>query len=204
MESKTKFLGHPVHQIVVAFPMGLLCTASLFDAVYVVKGEVMWSTVAFFMIGAGVVGGVIAAIFGLIDYLAIPVRTRAKRIARLHGLTSVTVVILFTASWWLRAAPLLRPPPIALLCSFGGAALLGLAGWLGGELLNRLGVGIDDGAHLDARNSLSGPAPRSVAATSPITAPTTLATTLPTTLATTLATTAADVPRRKTSRSAHQ
>jgi uncharacterized membrane protein len=157
MESQTKILGHPVHQILVAFPMGLLCTAALFDAVSVLTGDVMWSAVAFFMIGAGVVGGMLAAIFGLIDYVAIPAHTRAKRIASLHGSSSVMVIILFTLSWWLRAAPLLRPPPIALVCSFGGLALLGLAGWLGGELLNRLGVGIDDGAHLDARNSLTGP-----------------------------------------------
>ncbi len=158
MESKVKLLGHPAHQIVVAFPMGLLATAALFDAVYVARGDAMWSGVAFFMIGAGVVGGVIAAIFGLIDYIAIPSGTRAKRVARFHGLTSLTVIILFAVSWQLRAAPSLVPPPIALLFSFSGAALLGLAGWLGGELLNRMGVGVDDGAHLDARNSLSGPA----------------------------------------------
>lgn len=159
MESKTKLLGHPAHQIVVSFPMGLLCTAALFDAVYVVHGGQTWALVAFYMIGAGVVGGVIAAVFGLIDYLAIPSGTRAKRIGGFHGLTSVTVVVCFAVSWLLRLGTSMAPAPLALLLSFSGAAFLGLAGWLGGELLNRMGVGIDDGANLNAPSSLAGPAP---------------------------------------------
>jgi uncharacterized membrane protein len=158
VESKTKLLGHPAHQIVVAFPMGLLATAALFDAVYVVHGGETWALVAFYMIGAGVVGGVIAAIFGVIDYVAIPSGTRAKRIGGLHGLSSATVVTFFLVSWLLRLGGPPSPEPLALLFSFGGVAFLGLAGWLGGELLNRMGVGIDDGAHLNAPSSLNGPA----------------------------------------------
>jgi uncharacterized membrane protein len=158
VESKAKLLGHPAHQIVVAFPIGLLGTAALFDAVYVVHGGAMWAQVSFYMIGAGIVGGLIAAVFGLVDYLAIPGGTRAKRVGAFHGLSSLTVVVLFTISWLLRMGPTVLPEPIALLFSFGGVAFLGLAGWLGGELLNRMGVGIDDGANLNAQNSLSGPA----------------------------------------------
>lgn len=158
MESKTKLLGHPAHQIVVAFPIGLLATAALFDAVYVVRGNPTWPTVAFYMIGAGVAAGLLAAIFGLIDYLAIPSGTRAKRVGALHGLSSLTVVVSFAASWLLRFHAPQSPEPLALLFSFGGVAFLGLAGWLGGELLNRMGVGIDDGANLNAPSSLAGPA----------------------------------------------
>lgn len=157
MESRAKLLGHPAHQIVVAFPIGLLGTAALFDAVYVVHGGAAWATVAFYMIGAGVIGGLLAAVFGLIDYVAIPSGTRAKRVGAYHGLCSATVVALFAVSWGLRSGGSLLPAPVALLFSFSGAALLGLAGWLGGELLNRMGVGIDDGAHLNAQSSLSGP-----------------------------------------------
>jgi uncharacterized membrane protein len=157
VESKTKLLGHPAHQIVVAFPMGLLSTAALFDAVYVARGGATIAIVAFYMIGAGVAGGLIAALFGLIDYVAIPAGTRAKRIGAFHGISSVTLVAMFAVSWLLRAESPASPPPAAMLFSFGGAAFLGLAGWLGGELLNRMGVGIDDGANLNAPSSLSGP-----------------------------------------------
>lgn len=157
MESKAKLLGHPLHQIAVSLPMGLLPTTALFDAVYVVHGGTAMALVAFYVIRVGVVGGIIAAVFGLIDYLAIPQGTRARRIGRLHGLCSMTLVSCFLVSWLLRRADPAAPEPLALLFSFGGAAFLGLAGWLGGELLNRMGVGIDDGANLDAPCSLDGP-----------------------------------------------
>ena len=167
MESKTKLLGHPAHQIVVAFPLGLLGTAALFDAIYVVRGNGMWPVVAYYMIGAGVASGLVAAVFGLIDYLSIPSETRAKRIGALHGLSSLTVVVSFAVSWLIRAGAPQSPAPLALLFSFGGVAFLGLAGWLGGELLNRMGVGIDDGANLNAPSSLAGPAVPGAGPTNP-------------------------------------
>lgn len=171
MESRVKLLGHPVHQILVAFPLGLLVTAAIFDAASIVAGNPVWSQVAFYMIGAGVTGGLLAAVFGLIDYLAIPAGTRARRVGALHGISSATTVLSFAVSWLLRTADPASPRPVALLFSFGGAALLGLAGWLGGELLNRMGVGIDDGAHLDAGSSLKGRVPSGSALAHPDAAP---------------------------------
>lgn len=156
MESRVKLLGHPVHQILVAFPLGLLVTAAIFDAGNIVAGNSVWSVVAYYMIGAGVTGGLIAGVFGLVDYLAIPAGTRARRVGALHGISSTSTVLSFAVSWFLRKADPGSPQPVALLFSFGGVAFLGLAGWLGGELLNRMGVGIDDGAHLDAGSSLKG------------------------------------------------
>jgi len=70
----------------------------------------------------------------------------------------IPIVAFFAVSWLLRLRIPTRPDSLALLFSFGGAAVLGLAGWLGAELVNRMGVGIDDGAHLNAPSSLSGPA----------------------------------------------
>src|SRR5687767_4247263 len=119
------------------------------------------ATVAFWMIAAGIVGGLFAAPFGLIDYLAIPQGTRAKSVGLVHGLGNVVVLLLFAASAWLRygaagvAAPY-SPGTLALVLSFAGFALAGLTGWLGGELVDRHAVGVDDGAHLDSPHSLSG------------------------------------------------
>lgn len=161
MESRAKILGHPAHQILVPFPFGLLATAVVFDIIHLVWGNTTMATVAFWMIVAGIVGGVIAAPFGLIDYLAIPQGTRAKSVGLTHGLGNVVVLLLFAASCWLRygnanAAVAYAPTVLALVLSFVGFALAGLTGWLGGELVDRLGVGVDDGAHLDAPNSLTG------------------------------------------------
>ena len=161
MESKAKALGHPIHQMLIPFPFGLLATAVIFDVVYLVWGNPTMATVAYWMIAAGVIGGFAAAPFGLIDWVAIPQGTRAKSVGLLHGVGNVFVLILFIGSWWLRhgaasAPQAYAPDTVALVLSFAGFALAGLTGWLGGELVDRLSVGVDDGAHLDAPSSLSG------------------------------------------------
>jgi uncharacterized membrane protein len=107
------------------------------------------------MIAAGVISGLIAAVFGAIDYFAIPRGTRAKRIGTMHGLGNVVVVVLFAASWLLRRDNPADPGMLAIALSAAGAVLGGVTGWLGGELVDRLGVGVDDGANLDAPSSLT-------------------------------------------------
>ncbi len=156
MESRAKALGHPIHQMLIPFPFGLLATAVIFDIIYLVWGNPTMATVAYWMIIAGIIGGLVAAPFGLIDYLAIPQGTRARSVGLLHGVGNVVVLLLFAASWWLRRDAPERPETFALVLSFAGFALAGATGWLGGELVDRLGVGVDDGAHLDAPNSLTG------------------------------------------------
>jgi uncharacterized membrane protein len=66
MESRAKFLGHPVHQILIVFPLGPLATAVIFDVVYLSGGASIMATVAYWMIAAGIVGGLAAAPFGWI------------------------------------------------------------------------------------------------------------------------------------------
>ncbi|SRR5581483_1521062 len=136
MESRAKLFGHPIHQMLIVFPLGLLATAVIFDAISFFSGVVRWTEAAFYMIGAGVVSGLIAAIFGAIDYFAIPDRTRAKRIGWLHGVGNVVVVLFFAASWWLRWNSPADPGTFAYLCSYLGAVLALFTGWLGGELVD--------------------------------------------------------------------
>jgi uncharacterized membrane protein len=165
MESKAKALGHPIHQMLIPFPFGLLSTAVIFDIIYLLWGNSTMVTVSYWMIIAGIIGALVAAPFGLIDWLAIPKDTRAKSVGLIHGLGNVVVLLLFVGSWYLRyTAPGIvpyMPSTLALLLSFVGFALAGVTGWLGGELVDRLSVGVDDGANLNAPSSLSGPAKRS-------------------------------------------
>ena len=167
MESKAKALGHPIHQMLIPFPFGLLATAVIFDIVYLIWGNPTMVTVSYWMIIAGIIGAIIAAPFGLIDWLAIPRNTRAKTVGMIHGLGNVLVLLLFLASWYLRYSEVgpiaYRPSTAALVLSFVGFALAGVTGWLGGELVDRLSVGVDDGANLDAPSSLTGPATRKAA-----------------------------------------
>lgn len=103
------------------------------------------------MIAAGVIGGLLATVFGLVDWFAIPDNTRAKRIGLYHGGLNVVVVLLFIASWFLRRSNDGIPAAAALVLSFLAVALALVAGWLGGELVDPLGMGVDSGANLNAR-----------------------------------------------------
>jgi uncharacterized membrane protein len=156
MESRVKLFGHSVHQQLIVFPLGLLATAVIFDLLTWATGVYRWRAAAYPMIGAGVLTGALAAIFGLMDWTRVPRRTRARRIGALHGLGNAVVLILFGASFVLRSDNPTEPPAPAQLCSYCGGALALLTGWLGGELVSRLGVGVDDQAGLNAPNSLIG------------------------------------------------
>lgn len=155
MESRAKLAGHPAHPILIVFPLGLLTTAVVFDIAFLVSDAGLWALMSFYLIAGGVLGGLAAAVPGWIDWFAIPRATRAKRIGLVHGVGNVAVLGLFILSWVLRRATPAAPPTEAVVAALVGVVLAGVTGWLGGELVNRLGVGVDDGAHLDAPSSLS-------------------------------------------------
>jgi uncharacterized membrane protein len=156
MNSKAKILGHPVHPMLVVFPLGLFATSLVFDLIRAAGGADTFGVAAFYMIAAGIVGGLAAAVFGLVDWLAIPHGTRAKTIGAVHGLANVVIVGLYIASWGIRYGDPARSDGTAIVLSAIAVLLALVSGWLGGELVDRLGVGVDDGAHLDAPSSLSG------------------------------------------------
>jgi uncharacterized membrane protein len=156
MESKAKILGHAIHPMLIVFPLGLLIAAVIFDALSFVTDNNLLARVAFWNIAAGIVGGLIAAVFGLWDWLAIPSDTRAKSVGLWHGAGNVVVLILFAIAWLLRWETPARPDTLTFILELLGLVIGGVTSWLGGELVERLGVGVDSGAHLNSPNSLSG------------------------------------------------
>ena len=155
MESRAKLFGHPIHQMLIVFPLGLLAMGLIFDIIHLASGNGYWSEIAYWMITAGVISGLVAAPFGFIDWLAIPAGTRAKRIGALHGGGNLVVVVLYAASWLMRRGAPQEPMMIAYALSFAGGILALFTGWLGGELVDRLSIGVDPGAHVNAPSSLS-------------------------------------------------
>src|SRR5574341_1643496 len=100
MKSRVKLFGHPIHPMVIVVPLGSFISAVILDAVYfVASANPTLGLVAFWNIGIGIVGGLVAAVFGLIDWLAIPSRTRAKRIGLMHAGTNVAMILVFTVAW---------------------------------------------------------------------------------------------------------
>lgn len=90
------------------------------------------------------------------QFLPLGSGTRAKAIGLRHGLGNVVVVLLFTASWFMRKPLPSQPSMGALTLSFIALALALVTGWLGGELVDRLGVGVDHGAHLNSPKFIVG------------------------------------------------
>jgi uncharacterized membrane protein len=156
MESRLKLLGHPVHPMLIVFPLGLLATAVVFDILYIVTGNRDLATFSFWAMVAGIIGGLLAAVFGLLDWMAIPKDTRARRIGAIHGVGNVVVVGLFALSLVTRwNAPAYLPDILPLVFALLGAGLALFTAWLGGELVYRLRVAVDDDANLNASNSIS-------------------------------------------------
>jgi len=141
--------------MLIVFPLGLLGGSIIFDIAYLVTRAGHWAEMAFWMIAAGIVSGLVAAVFGLVDWLAIPSGTRAKAIGLWHAVGNVVVLALFAAGWVLRRPAVQSPNTLSIVLSFLGVGLALVTGWLGGELVDRLGIGVDEGAHADAPSSLS-------------------------------------------------
>jgi uncharacterized membrane protein len=159
MRSRARAMGHSIHPILIVFPLGLFSTAVIFDIIHLINGNPGFPLAAGYAIAVGVIGGLVAAVFGLIDWLAVPVGTRAKRVGLLHGIGFVVVVMLFALSWLLRAnngagGTPWQPDAGALVLSFAGVVVAGVSGWLGGELVERLGIGVHENASPDAPSSL--------------------------------------------------
>ncbi len=153
MRSHARLLGHSIHQMLIVFPLGLLGTAVVFDLINLATRTEAFNVVAYWMIAAGVVGGLLAAPFGFVDWLHVPGGTRAKRVGALHGLGNVVVILLFAGSWLLRR-PEAEVPPLALALALAGVGLSLVTAWLGGELVSRLGVSVYENAGLDTPSSL--------------------------------------------------
>jgi uncharacterized membrane protein len=156
MESHAKLFGHPIHPMLIVVPLGLFIGAVIFDAIYLWRGISTLASVGFWNIAAGVAGGLLAAVFGLIDWLAIPAGTRAKRIGLWHACSNVLAILVFAAVLWMRNGAQTRATTLGLFTIEVIALLIGaVGGWLGGELVDRLGVGVDRNANLNASSSLA-------------------------------------------------
>jgi uncharacterized membrane protein len=131
---------HPIHPILVAIPIGL-CTFSFFADIIRLAGLAgpAWFDVAKYAIAGGIVGALIAAIPGFIDYLSIS-DARVRDIAFAHSVTALFVVALYGLSLWMRWSGDAGLLPVTI--SGVGLVLLGLVGWLGGEMVFVHGMGM--------------------------------------------------------------
>jgi uncharacterized membrane protein len=131
----------------------LLATSVAFDLLWY-AGRDAFAATAGHLMAAGVITGPIAAQFGWIDWAGLPLGTRARRLGLLHGLGNMAGVALFAVSLLLRLEGWAWDPE-PLVLSLAGAGIAVVTAWVGGELVERLGVAVHGDAHLDAPSCLS-------------------------------------------------
>lgn len=143
MRSKLHLKGHPLHPILVAFPIAFFIGALLFDVLgHLQDNAALWQA-GEYLVGAGVIFGLLAAVPGIVDYFAVvPPASSAKKRATKHGLLNIVLVVLFAAVWLYRRGEE-ATPAVVLGAEVAGVVLLNISGWLGGTLVHRNQIGVD-------------------------------------------------------------
>ena len=145
MASKASIGGHPVHPILVTFPIALWSTSFATDVIYYFCRKDSLALISKYMLAAGCLGALAAAVAGFIDWLSIK-DARVKRIANWHARLNVIALIVFAISLYFRmrigAHWVNYHIRIPFLLSLLGVILISISGWLGGELTYKHGVGV--------------------------------------------------------------
>ncbi len=144
MRSRAQIAGHPIHPMLVVFPIGLFVASWAFDLIGRASGnQLLWAG-AFYMAIGGIFGGALAAIAGSIDYFGVvPPRSSAKKRGLLHGGLNAIVLIAFIVITAHRKDPSTQPDAFELWLSTLAVIGLGVSGWLGGTLSYRNQMGVD-------------------------------------------------------------
>jgi nitrite reductase/ring-hydroxylating ferredoxin subunit/uncharacterized membrane protein len=144
MRSAASFKGHPIHVMLIPFPLAAFVGAFFFDVAGTIWGrEAFWLTGGFLAV-AGIVTAIVAAVPGAVDYFGtVPPASSAKKRATRHALANLSAVALFAVGLWLRGGIEAPPAPLSLLAWALGLVLLTMGGWMGGTLVYRNQIGVD-------------------------------------------------------------
>jgi uncharacterized membrane protein len=140
--SSVAIAGHPLHPLLVTFPIAFLSSALFTDLAYWLSGDPFWARASFWLIASGLLTGLVAAVTGLSDFLKIK-RVRQHNAGWIHLIGNVAALgisaINLLLRWGDRAAAIL---PTGLFLSLLVATLLGVTGWYGAELIYRHKVAV--------------------------------------------------------------
>jgi uncharacterized membrane protein len=141
MASPASIKKHPVHPMLVALPIGLWVFALVCDLVRTAGGNSVWQAVALYCIGGGIVGALVAAVPGLIDYFSID-EAAMRKIANLHMVLNLSAVVIFAINLWLRLR-LSSESYVPAGLTIVGVLAIGVGGWLGGEMVYVKGMAVE-------------------------------------------------------------
>jgi uncharacterized membrane protein len=143
-----RIFGHPLHPMLVAFPVALLALAPICDAAAWLGMAKRLASVAYYVELLGLVGGVLAALTGFVDFykLDAPAHGALSRSALAHASCALGTLALFGVAFALRGNDAAVPAVGVIVLEALGAGLVTVTGWLGGHLVFGFGVGVDKSA----------------------------------------------------------
>jgi uncharacterized membrane protein len=154
MSTRVTIAEHPVHPMLVTIPIGLWVFSLICDFVFVGTDDARWAVAAYFTLGGGIVGALVAAVPGFIDLLGLR-DPRAVRIGTYHLVLNLAIVAVQAWSFWLRMEDGGFPGVLPRAISIVAVAALIIAGWLGGHLVHVLGVTQPHHVHEDTQAGVS-------------------------------------------------
>jgi uncharacterized membrane protein len=134
MQGKATIANHPIHPMLIAFPIGFFGGVLVSDVISIWAGPAFWSTMSVWLIAFGVVAALLAAIFGFVDYFSAPMSTAAKKTATTHMILNLIVVLCYAAAFFVRYAN--ATSVLGYVLTYVGLALLIVSGWYGGHLVD--------------------------------------------------------------------
>lgn len=141
MTSPASIAKHPIHPMLVAFPIGLWVFSLVCDVIYAIGwGSAAWKDVAFYTMAGGIVGALLAAVPGFIDLFSLS--GKRLKIGVAHMIINLSLVAIFAANLWLRTKNMPNAT-LPVVLSVIGVVLLIVSGWLGGELIYVYGVAVE-------------------------------------------------------------
>ena len=140
LRSPASINGHPIHPMLVPFPIALFVGALATDIAFAVDGSQGWAVASKWLIGAGIVGALLAALAGFADFFGNS-RIREFRDAWLHMFANLTAVVVEVVNFLLRLPDESLAGSTGLALSAVAGLILLFSGWKGGELVFRHGVG---------------------------------------------------------------
>lgn len=147
MKSSVVVAKHPLHPMLVPIPIACFLLTLIGDLAYTGTSNPFWFSFSIWTMGIGIIGGLLAAVPGLIDYLTVVPQGLAKRQATTHMILNVSIVGLFIINLAIRVFSTAATGPVwwlALALTIVGIAALLYSGWLGGELVYRHRIGIEE------------------------------------------------------------
>jgi uncharacterized membrane protein len=147
MASPASIGGHPIHPMIIPFPIALWVFSLVADVIFLWRGNPVWRDwIAFYTLLGGILGAAVAAVPGLIDWLSLKDREVVK-IANWHARLNVIALLIFAASFYLRTSGgsglVSGSHTIPFGLSILGVILITISGWLGGEMVFKHGVAVE-------------------------------------------------------------